>query len=147
MKKQSKIPKGSAAAKLDVYGIDAFCDAVLEGRTMTAIASEVGVSIGTLITWLAADPDRSACAREARIRTARLWDDKAEQGIADAADPFELSRAKELAHHYRWRAAKIAPREYGDKLAIGGADDMPAIKTDGSITIEPAEAYKRMLGG
>ena len=44
----------------------------------------------------------------------------ASDGIAQASDPFELAKAKELAHHYRWRASKIAPKLYGDKQSVEG---------------------------
>jgi len=74
------------------------------------------VSIGTLISWINGDSERSARVREVRIATARIWDEKAESGIENAGDPFELAKAKELAHHYRWRAAKIAPRDYGERV-------------------------------
>jgi hypothetical protein len=45
-----------------------------------------------------------------------MWDEKAETVLVDAADPFELAKARELAQHYRWRAKAVAPREYGDKV-------------------------------
>ena len=81
----------------------------------------------TLSQWIASDEEHSARAREARIHAARIWDEKALSVIEQALDPFELQRAKELAHHYRWRASKTAPKEYGDKVtqehtgANGGA--------------------------
>lgn len=43
--------------------------------------------------------------------------------------------------------AKWDPRRYGDKIAVGGADDLPAVKTENTVTLEPAEAYKRLIGG
>lgn len=113
-------PKADAREKLDKYGIDAVCDWISGGESMTTIAGKAGVSIGSMLTWLNADPERSARAKEARIGTAKYWDEKAEVGIAEASDPFELSKAKELAHHYRWRASKIAPKDYGDKLELAG---------------------------
>ena len=83
---------------------------------MTKISEEIGVSIGTLISWLDDDVERSARVKEARARSAKFWDEKAEAVIAEAPCKFELERARELAHHYRWRAKAIAPREYGDKV-------------------------------
>lgn len=121
----------TAQQKLNALGIDAVCERIGNGESMTAIAQNVGVAFGSLSAWLAADGERSARARDARQATARHWDEKAEAEIAAAIDPFSLSRAKELAHHYRWRASKIAPREYGDKLALGGADELPGFKLDG----------------
>ncbi len=118
-----------AVDKLDAYGLEAICADILFPITMLAIAEKIGVSQGSLIAWIGANPERSARAKEARTQTAQMWDEKATAVIELAPDQFELSRAKELAHHYRWRASKIAPRDYGDKVAIGGADDLPPIKT------------------
>jgi hypothetical protein len=43
--------------------------------------------------------------------------------------------------------AKWDPRRYGDKLAIGGAEDLPPVQTEANVTLDPSEAYKRLLGG
>lgn len=118
MSKESKARPQAARDKLDAFGMDAVCAAILHPKPMHVIASEIGVSQGSLIAWIGADAERSARAREARAQTAQMWDDKATQVIEDALDQFELAKAKELAHHYRWRAAKIAPREYGDKVDL-----------------------------
>lgn len=66
--------------------------------------------------WLASDSERSARAREARISAAQVWDEKAETVLEDKE--VDIQRARELASHYRWRASKINPREYGDKLQV-----------------------------
>lgn len=113
---------GEAAAALIVYGIDKVCERIADGVSYARIAKEAGVSIGSLSTWIAVDPERSARAREVRIATARLWDEKAEKVVRQATDALSLAKAKELAHHYRWRASKIAPRDYGDKVALTDPD-------------------------
>lgn len=117
----------TAAEKMDAFGIAAVCEAILHPKPQHQIAAEIGVSPGSLVAWIAADPERSARVREARAQTALMWDDKATHVIEEARDQFELAKAKELAHHYRWRAAKIAPREYGDKIDLnhGGQDGNP----------------------
>jgi len=154
MKNTTQTPKRKAAVKkqpptamdkLDKIGVDAICEKIIGGETLTAISKGVGVSVAWLLAWCNKDGERSARVREARITSARSWDDKAEIAISEATDQFTLSRARELAQHYRWRASKIAPKDYGDKLAIGGADDLPPIKQD--VTISPEEAYKRLLEG
>jgi len=86
------------------------------GEMLGHIAEDHGCSRGTLTNWIAADIDRSVRAREARQRASAAWDEMATRGIAEAEDQFELAKAKELAHHYRWRASKIAPKDYGDKV-------------------------------
>jgi transcriptional regulator with XRE-family HTH domain len=133
-----------AAGKVGAKGISAICARVADGATLTAIAKEIGVSFGTLSAWLEANPERSARAREARTLAARLWDEKAEESLTKAKSKFALSRAKELAHHYRWRAAKVAPRDYGDKLTqeLTGADGGP-IET-AVVTLTPTERASRI---
>jgi hypothetical protein len=101
---------------LDGLGIDGLCRRLKAGETLTAIAADIGLkSTATLLDWIASDPDRSARAREARIAASVMYDEQAQKAILDAADSFELAKAKELAHHLRWRASKIDPRNYGDK--------------------------------
>lgn len=121
-----------ARIKLDALGLDEVCDSIGEGKSLTLIAEDAEVSIGSLLSWIEANPERSARVRECRSAMARYWDEKSERCIEDAGDEFELKRAKELSHHYRWRASKIAPKEYGDKITqehtgAGGAT-LPAIQ-------------------
>jgi len=92
---------------------------------MTEVARLARTSIGTLIVWLDRDVERSARAREAREQSARYWDEQASQVVADAKNQLELSRARELAHHYRWRASKIARRQYGDRDQAGVVVKLP----------------------
>jgi hypothetical protein len=110
--------KGAALALCDAMGIEALCDKLIEGQPQRKIAADIGVGIATLSGWIAADLERSARAREARIASSRTFDEMAESEIRQADDPFKLSRAKELAHHLRWKASKMAPKEYGEKLEI-----------------------------
>ena len=117
----------SQAERIELVDFDGVTERLSTGVTLTQIAKDAGVSIGFLLQWIAADENRSARAREARAQAAKLWDEKALDVIEQAADPFELQRARELAQHYRWRASKAAPKDYGDKMtqevtgANGGA--------------------------
>ena len=123
------------AERIEAFGIEAVCEHLSNGTTMTALAEEIGVTVGKLSQWIASDEEHSARAREARIHAARIWDEKALSVVEQALDLFELQRAKELAHHYRWRASKTAPKEYGDKLtqehtgANGGAIEVHSTVT------------------
>jgi outer membrane biosynthesis protein TonB len=111
-------PKGA----IEKFGIDAIAAALANGTSMTQLSDSIGVNVGSLSEWIATTPERSARAREARIHAARVWDEKAISAIEDAKDPFELTKARELAQHYRWRASKTAPKDYGDKVEHTGAD-------------------------
>ena len=135
----------SATDRLEAFGIDAVCAGIMHPKPMHQIAEEVGVSQGSLVAWIGADAERSARAREARIQTAQMWDEKATCVIEQAQDQFELARARELAQHYRWRASKIAPRDYGDKVAIGGAPDLPPVQSTLDVTGLPTEVLTAIM--
>jgi transposase-like protein len=98
--------------------IEDICTSILNGQMIAEIAREYGVSKAHLTTWLSSDPDRSARAREARVAATQAYEEKAFELLSDAADPFELAKARELAQHLRWRASKINPKEYGDKQSL-----------------------------
>lgn len=134
--------KDQARRALDEFGVESICESVYEGDSLTLIAKTVGVSIGSLIAWIAAEPERSARVNLARLETSRIWDEKAERGIEDATDDFELAKAKDLAHHYRWRASKIAPKIYGDKIQQEhtGADGGPVKFTVITGVPEPTDS-------
>lgn len=110
--------KKEAAQTIDKLGVDGLCDRICAGESQTAIAESLEIGVATLSRWIAADPERSARVREARIAAARAFDEMAEAELRAAVDPFTLARARELASHYRWKASKSNPREYGDKLEI-----------------------------
>lgn len=102
--------------KCENLGVDNLCLEIMDGKSMTSIAESIGIAISSLTDWIERDPERCARVREARRATAQFWDEKAESVIQLAPDNFELNKARELAHHYRWRAKAIAPRDYGDKV-------------------------------
>lgn len=108
--------KGSGQTALDALGLEALCEKIVGGMSQSKIAKELGIGQSTLVDWIAANTARSARVKEARISSAMSYADKAEIVLLDAVDPFELSRSKELAHHYRWCAAKADPKVYGDRI-------------------------------
>lgn len=133
-----------AITKLDAYGVDSVCADIGDGMSLTAIAKAQGVSVGSLLSWCEAEPERSARVREARSLMARYWDEKAEEVIRDAADDFELKKAKELSHHYRWRAKAIRPLEYGDRTMLSGDPENPLMKaTDDQIDARLNELLRK----
>jgi hypothetical protein len=99
-------------------------DRIEGGEMLGEIARSLGVNTASLLRWFAADAQRLARAREARASSAIAYDERAERVLLDAKTPLDLARARELAHHYRWRSSKIAPKAYGDKVeveSLGGA--------------------------
>jgi hypothetical protein len=139
----------TARNALNEFGIDAICRDVADGKSLTAIAISVGTPIGSIVTWLAADPDRSARATAARRATAWYWDEQAERELREAEPTTEgIAKALELASHYRWRASKISPREYGEKIDLhhGGTVSLrPAPIDTSKLTDEQREVFRTVL--
>ena len=100
---------------------------ILSGQSLRNISGLANVSLGGLVEWLTKDPERERAVLDARRRMALLWDEQALDVIAQAQTPVELQRAQQMAAHLRWRAARMAPRVYGDKVQqeVTGADGGP----------------------
>lgn len=108
---------------LDYFGVDWVCDRITDGRTLTAIAEEATVNVSVLVRWIAADEQRSARVNTARKQAGATWDAMAEDAISKATTPHQLAVARELAHHWRWRASKIDPN-YKDKVTQEHTGDL-----------------------
>ncbi len=119
-----------AQEKLDAVGDDAVIGWIAEGKTQDEIAEEVGVSAGTLNKWLHAEDERSARARGAMSVSAETWLDRGYKALLEAPpEASEIARARAIEQHCARRAAIRDPRRYGDKLALGGAEDLPPLKS------------------
>lgn len=117
-------------ARLDAIGIDWLCEQICAGVPQTQMALALNVGVAALSRWMAADTERSARVREARMAAAHTFEEMAERVLREALDTFELARAKQLAEHYRWKAAKFSPREFGQQAPQrGDAADAPASPT------------------
>lgn len=130
--------KAPARSKLDAIGIDEICARIAECESLQSIADSTEVSKGTLLNWLsdAARLDHYMRAREAQADKMvedilAIADDgrndtyQTDNGEAVNHDVIARSRLRVDAR--KWLASKMAPKKYGDKLALGGADDLPAI--------------------
>lgn len=100
----------------DLERLEAICDMIEDGMMQSEIIREIGMSVGGYNRWLAADPERSARVIESRIHSAATYADKAERVLEQADDEFPLRKARELAHHYRWKASKMNPKAFGDRV-------------------------------
>ena len=102
--------------------IDELLDMIIDGNTFRQMAAKHEVSISTVHTFLTL-PEHAARTGAALALSAAQYADKAEEVLLDAVGTKEeLSRAKELAQHYRWKAAKRDPKKYGEKLDLTSGD-------------------------
>jgi hypothetical protein len=150
----------AAQDKLSAMGIEAVCERIAECDPLHKIAEAAGVSKGTLITWLASFPDQYARAKEAQADKfaedilaiadeevtmvkrskhqygAKEEDDDETNEVEVIFDPTAVARNRLRVDARKWLASKMAPKKYGDKVAVGGADDLPAIMQTMTVKFE-----------
>lgn len=144
-KAPAKRPRGRPSKYTPEIG-RSICDRLSKGEPLTVICADSGMpSDGTVRAWMSRDAAFSediARARELGF-DAIAWEAK---NIADTPlmgeeqtqkddGRIEIKRGDMLGHRKlqietRLKLlAKWDPRRYGDKLALGGADDLPPLKT------------------
>ena len=135
---KSKGRPATAQEKLTAMGIETVCERIADCKSLQVIADEAKVSKGSLITWLAGFPDQYARAREAQA------DKHAEDMLAIADDGRNdtytdekgnvvvnqdvVARSRLRVEARKWLASKMAPKKYGEKIAVGGAEDLPPLQ-------------------
>lgn len=104
--------------KLDAVGIDEIERMVLQGVSVRTMAETIGVTLDAVVDWTS-DVQRSARIWQARQKCATMWEEKAVEVLQEASGPtgsyanVAVARARELAHHYRWRAGNLRRDLYG----------------------------------
>jgi hypothetical protein len=124
------------------------------GESLRGICAEDGMpNISTVIRWLAADEDFARRYTRAREMQAEiLADEMLDIADNDKSDRIDIkdkdgniirteqnnvavARSKLKLEQRRWWAEKLRPKVYGNKVAVGGSDDMPAIKTSQQLDV------------
>lgn len=115
---------------------DKICERLADGESLRAICRDDDMPTkAAVFRWLEGVQgfaDQYARARETQADS--LADDIV--SIADDGDLDPNDRRIRIDAR-KWIAGKMRPKVYGDKVAVGGADDLPAIKTEdtGAATI------------
>lgn len=106
---------------------DEICGLLIEGLSLRKICDRDDMpDRRTVMRWLDAKPEFAAKCARARELQADLMDDLIiDTAEATTSDNAAASRVKIAA--YQWRAAKLAPKKYGDSSTLKhtGADGGP----------------------
>lgn len=94
------------------------CRRVANGESLRAICASPGMpDRQTILNWLEVDADFSAIYARARVAQADYMDDLIlETANRVEEDNAQSARVKIMA--YQWRAARLKPKVYGDKLEL-----------------------------
>ena len=117
--------------------IDAALLMISEGNSLRHAARELGIPVTSLYVAVSSrKPEHYARARDAAAELdADQVKEVAEDAIAGRVDP---AAARVAIDALKWTAGKRSPRKFGDKIQVGGADDLSPVKA--SITVELVSA-------
>jgi hypothetical protein len=106
-------------------------NAMREGKSLRTSCQEAGVNKSTFLLWVSKDgelADQYARAREEMldVHAEELEDIGEDAANADSAVRVAGLRLK--ADNRKWLLSRLAPKKYGDKIAVGGADDLPPVQ-------------------
>ena len=122
---------------------DTICARIADGMSLRAACDFKDVPAReTVRRWLSGD-EGTLCAQYARAREEQA-DHYADEIIEIADDEsIEPNSRRIMVDARKWIASRLKPKVYGDKLAIGGADDLPAIRQ----VINEDEAFRSGIAG
>lgn len=166
MAKKPSEPTGGKPAKKPTGRPSTYSEALVEeiltrvshGEPLAAVCRDLDIAHTTWYRWV---DDHGLSDRIARARRAghdviaadalRIADTPQLGEVVEVSEDGKKVRTEDMLGHRKLQVetrlkllAKWDPR-YSEKLALGGAEDLPPIKQD--VTLEPGEAYKRLLEG
>jgi hypothetical protein len=99
---------------------DAICERIADGESLRAICQDKGMPARVnVIRWLEKDEAlRNQYARARELQADHEFDEI--KAIADLADAENVQVARLRVDARKWRASKLRPKVYGDKLEVNG---------------------------
>ena len=109
---------------------DRICERIAEGESLRSICEGADMPARVnVFRWLEGDDAlRNQYARAREHQADHEFDEI--KAIADLASVEDVQVARLRVDTRKWRAGKLRPKVYGDKVAIGGADDLPPIQSE-----------------
>ncbi len=141
---------------------DKICSLIAEGKSVRAIGKMDGLpSSTTIFNWLMSNDkflEQYTRARDVQADVLAdeiidIADDSSCDTVIDPqsgkplTDHEAIARSRLRVDARKWIASKLKPKKYGDKIAVGGAEDLPPVRQKVDVTMTPEEAYRKMLDG
>ena len=120
-----------AYAKIKAAGGETFVFAqVSEGKTLKALAAELGISRQVLSTWANQGPRRDMLSRARREAATALVDEALH--ITDSVEPetAAIQKAKLQSDLRRWMAGRLSREDWGDQQGALVSIDLGQLHLD-----------------
>lgn len=152
----ASIPTGNPVGRPTKYNWELaqfICEKISNGRSLPSVLQEHDdmPSYASVMLWLKQHPEFSELYAQAKSDQADFNADRIAQIAEGTIDgTYDPKAARVAIDAYKWTAAKLKPRVYGDKLQLGGAADLPPIQTTNtldvsSLTLEQLDALQLAL--
>ena len=105
----------SPEERREIY--DRICAGIAKGESLRELCSGHKPSIETIRVWLIEDAAFSAQYARAREEQAEFY---ADEIIAISDTETDPAKARNRIDARKWKASKLAPKVYGDKLTLDG---------------------------
>jgi hypothetical protein len=154
--KQIEPAKIGRPSKFTQEVADAICTRIADGESLRKICESDDMPAKTTVMRWLADEEQHKPFRDQYARAREEQADKLAEEIIEIADDGRndtykdaegqikvdhdvIARSRLRVDARKWYASKLAPKKYGDKLAVGGADDLPAVQitTIERIIVDP----------
>lgn len=109
--------------------VETICIRLMDGESLRKICSDESMpDKATVLRWLNDQEDKEFATSIARARD--LQADAIDDDIADIVarlldGKLDPNVAKTAIWAHQWRAGKLRPKRYGDKLDLGNSDGQP----------------------
>lgn len=126
--------------------VDGICRRIANGEGLRAICRDADMpGRQTVLDWL--DDENKGVFRAKYARARELQGDFLDeemQEVANAATPEDVQVARLRVGTMQWRASKLAPKKYGDRLVHAGDAENP-VKVDHGIDLTQMSAPDRAI--
>lgn len=115
------------------------CEKIADGLSLRTICDDQTMPHRvTVLRWLDAHPDFAAKYARAREFQADAMDEKI-LSVADSCTPETAQADRVKIAAYQWRAAKLAPKKYGEKVLqeVTGAEGGPVVHRIERVIVRP----------
>ncbi|HET8744302.1 MAG TPA: hypothetical protein VFM98_01765 [Ramlibacter sp.] len=122
--------------------------AMEDGFSLRQACEAAGVSKGAFLGWCDTDADLAAHYARARERMLDLHAEELEEigrRAAEAKSAVEVAGLRLQSDNRKWLLSKLVPKKYGDKLALGGAEDLPPVQASLDVAKLPTHVLTEIM--
>lgn len=133
---------------------EALLAAIMGGASMRKACRDLALDNATVYADLRADEDFSRqYARACEVRADDMFDEmieiadtpvrgefrkKLKDGTEEVTEEDMLGHRRLQVDTRKWALARMNPRKYGEKVQVGGAEDLPPVQIDATVLSDDA---------